>query len=69
MTKIPGQLPQNLPFPELPGLIGPEEKEKYRNTIKQRLIKENAVLIAHYYTDNEGTVSGRGNRWFCGRFT
>lgn len=53
MTKAPGLLPQNLPFPELPGLISPEEKEEYRNKIKQRLIKENAVLIAHYYTDNE----------------
>jgi quinolinate synthase len=53
MTKAPGQLPKNLPFPELPGFISPEEKERYRDEIKQRLIKENAVLIAHYYTDNE----------------
>ena len=53
MNKIPGLLPQNLPFPELPRFISSEEKEEYRNKIKQRLIKENAVLIAHYYTDNE----------------
>lgn len=53
MNKAPGQLPQNLPFPELPGFISPEEKKEYKNIIKQRLVKENAVLIAHYYTDNE----------------
>ncbi len=53
MIEVPGQLPQNLPFPELPGPISPEEKEKYQIKIKQQLIKENAVLIAHYYTDNE----------------
>lgn len=53
MTQTPGQLPKNLPFPELPGFISPEEKEECRNKIKQQLIKENAVLIAHYYTDNE----------------
>ena len=53
MNKIPGLLPKNLPFPELPRFLSSEEKEEYRNKIKQRLIKENAVLIAHYYTDNE----------------
>ena len=53
MTKAPGLLPKNLPFPELPGFISPKEKEVYRNIIKQRLMDENAVLIAHYYTDNE----------------
>ncbi len=51
MITVPGTLPQNLPFPELPGFISPEEKEEYQQQIKQRLIKENAVLIAHYYTD------------------
>lgn len=53
MTKAPGQLPQNLPFPELPKFIGLKEKKAYKNEIKRRLIKENAVLIAHYYTDHE----------------
>ena len=53
MTKAPGLLPKNLPFPKLPGFISPNEKEEYREIIKQRLIDENAVLIAHYYTDNE----------------
>lgn len=53
MSKTPGQLPKNLPFPELPGFLTPEERERYKNLIKERLVKENAVLIAHYYTDGE----------------
>lgn len=52
MANAPGLLPQNLPFPELPGFRSPEEKEGYRKKIKQLLVSENAVLIAHYYTDN-----------------
>jgi quinolinate synthase len=48
-----GQLPKDLPLPELPELLSKEKKEVYRDLIKKRLIKENAVLIAHYYTDDE----------------
>ena len=39
MTKAPGQLPKNLPFPELPGFLTPEERQAYRNEIKERLIQ------------------------------
>ncbi len=53
MSDTPGRLPQNLPFPELPGFLTPEERETYKQQIKDRLKKENAVLIAHYYTDQE----------------
>ncbi len=53
MTENMGRLQQNLPFPDLPELLSKDEKELYRNRIKERLIKENAVLIAHYYTDDE----------------
>lgn len=53
MNTIPGQLPKDLPFPELPGFLNPREKIAYKEKIKKNLAKENAVLIAHYYTDNE----------------
>jgi quinolinate synthase len=53
MNTIPGQLPKDLPFPELPGFLNPREKKAYKEKIKENLTKENAVLIAHYYTDNE----------------
>jgi quinolinate synthase len=48
-----GQLPENMPLPALPKKLSNEKKEFYREQIKKRLIKENAVLIAHYYTDDE----------------
>ncbi len=48
-----GQLAENMPLPELPELLNNEKKEFYREQIKKRLVKENAVLIAHYYTDDE----------------
>jgi len=53
MSEVPGRLPQNLAFPDLPDLLTPEEKRHYREEFKSLLKKEDAVLIAHYYTDNE----------------
>jgi quinolinate synthase len=53
MSNAPGQLPQNLPFPELPAMLTPDEREHYKAKIKDLLKQENAVLIAHYYTDND----------------
>jgi len=53
MSNSLGRLPENMPFPDLPELLNNEKKDFYRDQIKKKLIRENAVLIAHYYTDDE----------------
>ncbi|MEM9101792.1 MAG: quinolinate synthase NadA [Pseudomonadota bacterium] len=45
--------PQEIPFPKPPKPLQDEEREHYRNVFKQKLKQENAVLVAHYYTDPE----------------
>ena len=40
-------------FPAKPVPLSLDEKQTYREKIKQLLIDKNAVLVAHYYTDPE----------------
>ncbi len=42
-----------IPFPRPPRELSPQEKETYREHFKKRLEQEDAVLVAHYYTDPE----------------
>lgn len=53
MIEKMGKLPENMPLPKLPKKLSNKKIERYKAQIKKRLIKENAVLIAHYYTDDE----------------
>ncbi len=41
------------PFPAKPAVLSDAEKAQYKARIKQLLIDQNAVLVAHYYTDPE----------------
>ena len=41
------------PFPKAPRPISEQDKIEYKRLILQRLKKENAALVAHYYTDPE----------------
>ena len=41
------------PFPPKPAVLSDTEKAQYKARIKQLLIDQNAVLVAHYYTDPE----------------
>ncbi|WP_350430950.1 quinolinate synthase NadA [Shewanella sp. H8] len=40
-------------FPPKPAVLSDAEKAQYKARIKQLLIDQNAVLVAHYYTDPE----------------
>ncbi len=41
------------PFPPKPVPLSEQEKSEYKARIKQLLKEQNAVLVAHYYTDPE----------------
>ncbi|WP_394131711.1 quinolinate synthase NadA [Shewanella maritima] len=41
------------PFPAKPAVLSDDEKSYYKARIKQLLKEQNAVLVAHYYTDPE----------------
>ncbi|WP_380181082.1 quinolinate synthase NadA [Kalamiella sp. sgz302252] len=41
------------PFPAKPARLSNDEKQYYRNKIKQLLKERDAVMVAHYYTDPE----------------
>ncbi|OBT11493.1 quinolinate synthase [Shewanella sp. UCD-FRSSP16_17] len=41
------------PFPAKPAVLSDAEKADYKARIKQLLIEQDAVLVAHYYTDPE----------------
>jgi quinolinate synthase len=51
MGHILDQIQTTYPFPPKPVPLSQQEKESYISDIKQLLIEEDAVLIAHYYTD------------------
>lgn len=40
-------------FPAKPAPLNEQEKQTYKDRIKQLLIEKDAVLVAHYYTDPE----------------
>lgn len=40
-------------FPAKPSFLSLNERQEYKDKIKQLLIEKNAVLVAHYYTDPE----------------
>jgi quinolinate synthase len=42
-----------IPFPQVPATLSDEQKNQYRTKILELLKQQNAVLIAHYYTDPE----------------
>lgn len=39
------------PFPPKPAALSPAQKQAYRDTLAAQLKQQNAVLVAHYYTD------------------
>lgn len=43
----------DFPLPKPPLPLSDAEREQYRDLIKRRLKEEDAVLVAHYYTDPE----------------
>ncbi|WP_196138136.1 quinolinate synthase NadA [Aliikangiella sp. G2MR2-5] len=43
----------DFPFPRPPKVLSSDESERLREICKQKLKSNNAVLIAHYYTDPE----------------
>ena len=43
----------DIPLPQIPAPLSGEQKNQYRQQIIQQLEQNNAVLIAHYYTDPE----------------
>jgi len=51
--KSPVPLALNIPFPKPPKTLSITEKQYYRDQFLQRLKDEDAVLVAHYYTDPE----------------
>ncbi len=53
------------PFPPKPAVLSDNEKQVYIKKIKQLLQDNNAVLIAHYYTDPEIQALAEITRWFC----
>lgn len=42
-----------IPFPKPPRILSKEESERLRQICIEKLLQNNAVLIAHYYTDPE----------------
>ncbi|RQW63299.1 quinolinate synthase NadA [Vibrio viridaestus] len=53
MSHILDQIETVYPFPPKPIPLSDDEKAAYKASIKSLLIKQDAVLIAHYYTDPE----------------
>ncbi|MGX9415817.1 quinolinate synthase NadA [Vibrio sp. RC27] len=51
MSHILDSIQTSYPFPPKPVPLSDEEKQAYISEIKQLLIDNDAVLIAHYYTD------------------
>ena len=54
------------PFPAKPALLSEHEKQVYIKEIQQRLKNNNAVLIAHYYTDPEIQALAEATGGFVG---
>ncbi|MBI2380045.1 MAG: quinolinate synthase NadA [Gammaproteobacteria bacterium] len=53
MSVPAGRLISDYPLPKPPLPLSDAERESYREQIKRRLVAEDAVLVAHYYTDPE----------------
>lgn len=53
MSAIPVPAPVNVPLPKPPRQLSAEERETYRQQIIANLRANDAVLVAHYYTDPE----------------
>lgn len=53
MSVSAGRLITDYPLPKPPVALSDSEREHYRALIKARLKQEDAVLVAHYYTDPE----------------
>ncbi len=51
MTAIPAAIPLEVPATKPPREFAPAEREALRSRIAQLLREQNAVLVAHYYTD------------------
>ncbi len=51
MSAIPVAIEVDYPQVELPRVLDPEAREVYRERVKRLLREQNAVLVAHYYTD------------------
>jgi quinolinate synthase len=45
--------PQDYSFPAPPPALNEVSQKEYRDNIKQLLVEKDAVLVAHYYTDQE----------------
>ncbi|WP_341503550.1 quinolinate synthase NadA [Gallaecimonas sp. GXIMD4217] len=53
MTDMPQVVDIDYPFPPKPAPLSEAEKADYKAKIKQLLKEQDAVLVAHYYTDPE----------------
>ncbi|MDO6640755.1 quinolinate synthase NadA [Shewanella sp. 5_MG-2023] len=53
ITSAPNIASIEYPFPAKPAVLNEAEKADYKQKIKQLLKAQNAVLVAHYYTDPE----------------
>ncbi len=51
MNEIADIRPETYPFPARPAPLAADEKRVYLDRIKKLLKQQNAVLVAHYYTD------------------
>ncbi|WP_342607230.1 quinolinate synthase NadA [Vibrio tritonius] len=66
MTHILDKIETVYPFPPKPIALSDTEKEQYTQSIKALLELNNAVLIAHYYTDPEIQALAEATGGFVG---
>ena len=53
MLEAPVKMELDYPFPPKPVVLSDAQKEAHKNNIKRLLKEQDAVLVAHYYTDPE----------------
>ncbi len=66
MSHILDQIETTYPFPPKPAPLTAEEKAQHIENIKQLLVEQDAVLIAHYYTDPEIQALAEATGGFVG---
>jgi quinolinate synthase len=53
MLDVPVKTALDYPFPAKPLALSPKRTSELKENIKRMLVEQNAVLVAHYYTDPE----------------
>lgn len=66
MSNIPPAVEMDYPFPAKPLPLSAAEREQLTSDIKALLAQQNAVLIAHYYTDPEIQALAEATGGFVG---